>query len=135
MCNAAYAMNTALEKLKQKYADKIKQREAELEALHAKLNVIEEVDAEARHLELGLGSNTYAGKGLTQAIEEAIKAIGQEGVSARALTKHLRENGFKSASQNVAVSVHTTLRRLLEKGRIDSIEEEGKIKLYRPIKR
>src|SRR6266849_8797995 len=119
MCNASHTMNTALEKLKQKYADKIKQREAELEVLRVKLNVIEAVDAEARHLELGLASNAYAGKGLTKAIEQAIKAIGEEGVTASAMTKHLLENGFKSASQNIAVSVHTTLRRLVEKGRID----------------
>jgi hypothetical protein len=124
-------MDTAIEKLKQRYVSAIKQKESELLALQNKLAVIEEIDQEVRNFELDLGSNKYAGKGMTEAILDAISDIGRNGATPSQITKHLLANGFKSTSENVIVSVHTTLRRLAEQKRVQMGDDNGK-RIYLP---
>lgn len=125
-------MTTALERLKQKYTDQIKKMESELERLRSKLSVVEEVDADERSLNLNLGSTKYAGKGMTEAVLLAVHDLGPSGGTAGKVRRHILENGFQSASQNLAVSVGTTLKRLSEKGKISAEMVDGK-RIYKPI--
>jgi len=127
----SHVMTTALEKLKQKYTDQIKKMESELERLRSKLSVVEEVDADERSLDLNLGSTKYAGKGMTEAVFMAVHELGKAGATAGQVRRHILANGFQSASQNIAVSVGTTLKRLAEKGKINGDLIDGK-RIYKP---
>jgi len=124
-------MTTAIEKLKQKYLEEIRDAESTLQTLRTKLAMIEEVDKEVRTMELDLGSNKYARMGLTESILDAVGDLGKRGATASQVYKHIITNGFKSASQNIAVSVNGTLKRLAEAGRIERTQVDGR-KVYKP---
>jgi hypothetical protein len=126
-------MDAALYRLRQKYQDEIRTKEDELKALRAKFAVIEEIDAEARNLDLNLGSTKYAGKGLTDAIIAAVEELGQghTGATAGQIHKHIVANGFQTTGANTPVSVITTLKRLAKSGRVLLVIVNGK-RHYRP---
>ena len=125
-------MTTAIEKLKQKYSDEIKRKEAELSLLKSKLSLIEEVASEAQALDLNLGSNKFAGKGMTEVVLSAVHEIGDAGATAGRVKKYMLANGFQTASHNVAVGVSTTLKRLSDKGKIRFDVVDGK-RLFKPL--
>src|SRR5437899_7768648 len=104
-------MITDIERLNKRYANEIREMESALEALRTKLAMIEEVDKEARTMESEPDTGKFAGMGLTEAILEAVKDFGKKGGTAGQIHKYIIGNGFKSASENLAVSVIGTLKR------------------------
>src|SRR5688500_11044986 len=104
-------MNTGFERLRRRYEEQITRKKSELNMLETKLALLLELESENSQLNLGVDALSYAGKGLTEAILEALPHFGEQGVTAGNLRQHLLAHGFQPAGKNLAVSLNTTLNR------------------------
>ncbi len=105
--------------LKSKYLEQVRAKERELVGLKAKLQVIQELEAESETLNGSVVSDgKYHGVKLTQAVLDSVQTLGVGGgVTASGVARDLLAQGFEPGGdkKNFVVSVGTTLKRLANK--------------------
>jgi hypothetical protein len=122
----------ATDRLRKKYQDSIAIKREEIRALETKLEVISELEAESRTLELPLKQNQFVGLGLTDAVLAVINQ-GKSAMSASDIRRSLESNGFSTQSKNLSVVVNAAAKRLAKSGRVIVEEHEGK-RRFKPNK-
>lgn len=114
--------------LRAKYFDEIKVREEAIRTLREKLNLLDEVEADSRGIDV-VPSTTgkYAKLKLTKAVLRAVQEIGGNGgVRAPDVRKYLEANGYQHVGKNFDVATFLALSRLSKRGKILSDKKEGK---------
>lgn len=123
-----------LKLLKNRYLSQITETEKLLSSLKVKVKLIDELETDAEGLSTSTnGSLKYSGDkfSLIDAAYDAVKTVGIEGIPAPKVAKYLTDNGFESKGKNFIVSVGTSLKRLVERGKVVSERRQGS-RLFMP---
>lgn len=133
--------NDRFEKLKAKYEHDIKAAQRELLRLKASYATLLSFGREADGLDKPDSEpSKYAGKGVTEAVIDALRSIwpagasDRRGATAREIADYMIANGFTPSEENphnFNIAVAVTLKRLSEQGRVKKTEDEGS-NFFRP---
>lgn len=123
--------NDRFDILRATYRESINAKHDEIRQLQAKLNLLDELEADSLKLS-GVQSTTgkYTKLKLTKALFDAVQTIGGNGgVTATELRKYIATNGYIHPGKNFDVAAVIALNRLAENGKINSDKIGGK-RLY-----
>lgn len=133
--------NDRLEMLKLKYQQEIRAKKNELATLEAKLRCLDEFTKDAEKLrEPEPALDKYAGDGLTYALYDAAVYLWRagkgtaNGATAGQVRDFILAHGFPLSpdARAFGVSIHVTLARLVEAGKLKVTNESG-MNFYKPV--
>jgi hypothetical protein len=123
--------NDRFDILRATYRESINAKHDEIRQLQAKLNLLDELEADSLKLSgAQVSTGKYAKLKLTKALFDAVQTIGGNGgVTATELRKYITANGYKPLGKNFDVAAVLALNRLKDHEKISSEKIGGK-RLY-----
>jgi hypothetical protein len=118
--------------LRGKYANLVRAKKAEIEALEQKMALIDELEAESSALkdDSVLSPGHYSEMRLTDAAYDAVKEIGGQ-VTIGQVQKYLLDGGFVPQGKHFAISLAKTLQRLHERDKLETDLKNGKRRYWK----
>jgi hypothetical protein len=117
------------------YQSEIENRKREIADFEGKLRLLETLRADAEIL--AQSKDKYHGWTLTPAVMDSVGELWKSGpenpngVEAYDVYLYLCQYGFEGP-QNLAVAVHTTLKRLAADGRLETVQDKYLKRFYKP---
>jgi hypothetical protein len=128
--------NVTVAQLKEYYRNEIDRRKSEIADFEKKLRLLEHFNEDTK-LAMESGKK-YHGWTLTPAVIDAVTMLfkgglkNPDGLEAYDIYLYLGQMGFQG-KKNLAIAVHTTLKRLAADGRIKVTQDKFSKRLYRPV--